>query len=59
MVTEIIPGYCDSQVSSMPRRIQTVIDSKGGHNKYWKEKIRTLLDDVKFHIMFYYLCLTK
>ena len=33
-VTEITQEYCESLVSSMPHRIQTVIDSKGGHTKY-------------------------
>ena len=59
MVTDVIPRYYDSQVSSMSRRTQAVIGSKGGHTKYWREKIRTLLDDVKFHIMLCYLCLAN
>ena len=33
-VTEITQEYCESLVSSMPRRIQAVIDSKRGHTKY-------------------------
>ena len=32
-VTEITQEYCESLVSSMPRRIQAVIDSKEGHTK--------------------------
>ena len=32
--TEITQEYCEPLVSSMPRRIQAVIDSKGGHTKY-------------------------
>ena len=33
-VTDITQEYCEFLVSSMPRRIQAVIDSKGGHTKY-------------------------
>ena len=33
-ITEITQEYCESLVSSMPRRIQAVIDSKGCHTKY-------------------------
>ena len=33
-ITEITHEYCESLVSSMPRRIQAVIDIKGAHTKY-------------------------
>ena len=33
-VTEITQEYCESLVSSMPRCIQAVIDSKEGHTRY-------------------------
>ena len=32
--TEITHEYCESLVSNMPRRIQTIIDSKGGNTNY-------------------------
>ena len=31
-VTEVSQEYCESLISSMPRSIQAVIDSKGGHS---------------------------
>ena len=31
---EITQEYCEYLESSMPRRIQKVTDSKGGHTKY-------------------------
>ena len=34
LVTEITQEYCEFLVSSMPRRIQAVTDSKGCHTKY-------------------------
>ena len=34
-VIEISQEYCKSLESSMPCRIQAVIDSKGGHTKYF------------------------
>jgi transposase len=30
----ITPDYCDALIRSMPRRIQSVLSSKGGHTKY-------------------------
>lgn len=33
-VQEISPGYCNNLVSSMPRRIQAVLDNKGKATKY-------------------------
>lgn len=33
-VTEISQDYCKSLVNSMPRRLQMVIQNKGGHTKY-------------------------
>jgi hypothetical protein len=33
-VEKIAPGYCETLVRSMPRRIKTVLSSKGDHSKY-------------------------
>ena len=31
---DLTPEYCKKLVSSMPRRIQSVIEAKGGYTKY-------------------------
>ena len=33
-VKEISGEYCESLMYSMPRRLQAVIDARGGHKKY-------------------------
>ena len=53
--TEITQENCESLVSSMPRRIQAVIDSKLGHTKYWKIVTLKLWDVIKFEIVLYYV----
>ena len=53
-VTEITLEYCKYLVSSMPRRIQTVIDSKVGHTKYRKVVVLTLSDAIMFQMVLYY-----
>ena len=52
--TEITQTYCESLVSSMPRRIQAVIDCiLGGHIKY-RNVMTLILLDIKFQIVLYY-----
>ena len=53
-VTEITQKYSESLASSMTRRIQAVIDSKGGHTKYRNVVTLTLLDVIKIQIVLYY-----
>ena len=53
-VTEISQEYFQSLVSCMQHLTQTVIDSKGGHTKYWKVVTLIHLDDITFQIMSYY-----
>ena len=31
---EISPAYCRSLIDSMPKRLKTVVQNKGGHTKY-------------------------
>ena len=52
-VPEITQEYSKSLVSSMPHRIQAVIDSKE-HTEYWKVATLTLLDVIKFQIVLYH-----
>ena len=53
-VTDITQEYYESQVFRIPRRIQAVTDSKGGHTKYWKVVTLTLLDAIKCQIVLFY-----
>ena len=55
LVIEITQEYCESLVSSMPRRILAVTDSKGEHTKYLNVVTLTLLDAIKFPIALYYI----
>ena len=33
-IKEISGEYCESLIYSMPRRLQAVVDARGGHTKY-------------------------
>ena len=50
-VIELTQEYCESQVSSMPRRIQAVTDSKEGQTKYRQVVTLRILYVIKFQIV--------